>query len=265
MTQLLYRDRLDTILSHIADARGEEADASGGRVRRLSRVLEAISAFRKSFADPEPPKEREFAAERLGEFLGHLGAGLASCRKDGRLLNVWTIAGLKRNEVRISAVLGWALDCNGSHGFHAAILEGLIELLRQRGHADVLNDVVLGRNYRVSVEHCPLGERDNRVDLAVEGENCVIFIEVKIDAPEGPKQLSRYLQTARARALSLNKPISLVLYVSETWPPTRPYELICLTWRDIAQAMSKVVRQEPNRTMTGALLLQFVNHLKNLH
>lgn len=267
MRQLPSGNRLQTFLSRLAHARGQQEDASSlGRARRLSRVLETMSAFRHEHgARLEPPKQREVAAERLFEFLGRLRAGLGACQKDGRLLNVWTVAGLKRNEVRTSAVLGWALDCNGSHGFRAAILDGLIELLRQRGQAEILHDVVLGRNYRLSVEHCALGERDNRVDLAIEGENCVIFIEVKIDAPEGSEQLLRYVQSAKNKALALQKPNSIVLYLSETWPAEKPAELVCLRWRDVARAISNIVTDAHKRSVSGALLLQFAAHIKNLH
>ncbi|TBZ36433.1 hypothetical protein E0H36_05250 [Rhizobium leguminosarum bv. viciae] len=266
MRQLPSDNRLDTFLSRLNDVRRREADASLGPVRRLSRVLETISAFRQECgAKTEAPQEREFAAERLVGFMARLRAGLVACQNDGRLLNVWTIAGLKRNEVRTSAVLGWALDCNGSHGFRAAILDGLVELLRKRGQAKVLDDVILGQNYRLAIEHCALGERDNRVDLAIEGENCVMVIEVKIDAPEGPEQLLRYVQLAKNKAVALQKPNSVVLYLSEAWPVDKPAELVCLRWRDVARAISNTVTDAHKRSVSGALLLQFAAHIKNLH
>ncbi len=235
------------------------------RVKSLSSILQSIAAFREAQGGQAKAAAAAVPGERLANFLGNLRKALHSRRQDGHLLNVWTIAGLKRNEVRTSAVLGWVLDCNGSHGFRGSIFESLIAALQRRGNSAALDGLVLGRNYQLAVEHCALGERDNRVDLAIEGENCIIYIEVKIDAPEGREQLKRYLESAKSKAVALKKPKAAVLYLSEAWPADRPPELICLRWREVAHAILSVVANEKRTSMSAALLTQFANHINKLH
>ncbi|AKI02674.1 PD-(D/E)XK nuclease superfamily [Hoeflea sp. IMCC20628] len=257
-------ESLVQFLSAYRSARG--VDTPELQIARLAALFSAIGEFRRSEAKPIALPPREIDPDRLGGFLGKLREGVASCRHDGRLLNVWAISGLKRNEVRTSAVLGWVLDCHGSHGFGPAILNELLCLLRHKNeNVQLLKDVRLGRHYTLSLEHCAFGDMDNRIDLAIEGENCVLFIEVKIDAGLGPDQLNRYLQTAKTKARALKKPIPLVLFLSENWPLDRPQEIICLRWADVAKSISNVVSRSPENTLSGALLQQFAAHIKSLH
>lgn len=263
-------DSLAQFLSAYRRARGGDApkqqiESPEQQIVRLAALFSAIGEFRRSEAKPIVLPPRQIDPERLGAFLGKLREGVTSCRHDGRLLNVWAISGLKRNEVRTSAVLGWVLDCHGSHGFGSAVLDELVRLLCDRDGGRRLADIRLGRHYSLSLEHCAFGEMDNRVDLAIEGENCVLFIEVKIDAGLGPDQLNRYLQTAKAKARALKKDIPLVLFLSETWPQDRPQEIICLRWADVAKAISIAVSRSADKSLSGALLQQFAAHIRTLH
>lgn len=212
-----------------------------------------------------PAPARTIDPVRFSSFLGDLQTSLIASRHDGSLLNVWSIAGLKRNEVRTSAVLGWVLDCNGSHGFGSAFLAALIKRLEEKTGSKELKTLVLGRHYRVSVEHSSFGERDNRVDIAIEGSNCVIFVEVKIDALEGLDQLSRYSVLARRKAIALRKDVSLVLYLNKTRPLNSPVGLVWMHWQDIARAIMDVVAGPAEKTVSGAVLKQFATHVSRLH
>lgn len=263
-------DSLAEFLSAYRRARGgnaptQQIDSPEQQIARLAALFSALGEFRRSEARPIVLPPRQVDPDQISAFLAKLRDGIAACRHDGRLLNVWAISGLKRNEVRTSAVLGWVLDCNGSHGFGSEILDELILLLREREGSECFPHIKLGRHYSLSLEHCAFGEMDNRVDLAIEGENCVLFIEVKIDAGLGRDQLERYLETAKAKARALKKDVSLVLFLSETWPQARPREIICLRWTDVAKAISNVVSRSPEKTLSGALLQQFAAHIKSLH
>ncbi len=258
-------DQIAQFIDQLKVALHPQEKMDQAQIMRLSELFGAVATFRRENVSADRAPERTLDTVRFSSFLADLRSGLTASRHDGNLLNVWTIAGLRRNEVRTSVVLGWILDGNGSHGFGSAVLLTLLEALRQRNGSEELKRAVLGSHYRVSVEHTSFGERDNRVDLAIEGENCVIFIEVKIDAPEGRDQLDRYTALAKRRAMALHKPVSLVLYLNNTCPPNPPAGLIWMTWRDVARAILAAVTGPSERTVSGAILKQFATHISRLH
>ncbi|MBB6182384.1 PD-(D/E)XK nuclease family protein [Pseudorhizobium flavum] len=258
-------DRIARFLDQLQITLHPQEKMAQARTTRLSALFDAIAAFRRDKVPAHRVPERTLDTARFSSFLANLRSGLASSRHDGSLLNVWSIAGLNRNEVRTSAVLAWVLDCNGSHGFGSAVLEALLKRMQDMTDSDELKRVMLGGHYRVSVEHSSFGERDNRVDLAIEGANCVIFIEVKIDAPEGRDQLGRYTALVKRRAMALHKPLSLVLYLNNACPPNPPEGLIWMTWRDVARAILAAVSGPGERTVSGAVLKQFAAHISRLH
>lgn len=258
-------DRVARFLDQLKIALPSQEPIAQAQSARLSVLFAAIAQFRREDLPKPSAPERTIDPVRFSSFLADLHTDLTASRHDGSLLNIWSIAGLKRNEVRTSAVLGWVLDCNGSHGFGSAVLEALLQHLQKRADSEELKQVTLGSHYRVSVEHSSFGERDNRVDLAIEGANCVIFVEVKIDAPEGTDQLGRYTVLAGRKAVALRKDVSLVLYLNKTRPLNPPERLVWMQWRDVARAIVDVVTGPAEKTVSGAVLKQFATHISQLH
>ncbi|MBO9127946.1 MULTISPECIES: PDDEXK-like family protein [unclassified Rhizobium] len=230
-------------------------------------LLQAVSEVRRPrVAALALAAEPQIDVEAYRGFLAALRSALATVSHDGQLLNVWKIAGLKRNEVRTSSVLGWILDPRGSHGFGPAVLHALVDRARSKpGAAEAIHRVDLGRRYHVAVEHSAFEERDNRVDLAITGSNCVIFIEVKIDAREGKDQLARYAALARRKATALHKPVAAVLYLSQASHPDVPDGIVAITWKDVAAAIIAATSGISERTLSAQLLRQFASHVETLH
>jgi len=181
-------------------------------------------------------------------------------------LNVWDLAGLKRDEVRISAVLAWALDCRGSHGLGDAVTTALMDRLMEAGHTALLDQLVLGPRYVVRREFCAFGVPDDRVDVSILGENCVLFIECKIDAPEGPEQIERYNRLVDAKVEAAGKTHGRVLYLTGSDRAAPKERAIPLTWKDVAAAIRAAVRlTDHRRSLSGQLLLQFADYVARLH
>lgn len=76
----------------------------------------------------EPPPAIDIGAAK--SFFTQYKHEYASFWKDGGAINVWEAAGLKRDEVRNTAVLSWLLDCHGSHGQGSLFLECFLESLK---------------------------------------------------------------------------------------------------------------------------------------
>ena len=91
------------------------------------------------------------------------------------------------------------------------------------------------------------------MDLAIYSPGFLLFLEVKISAPEGPEQLQRYLESAEAQALALQVPDWRVAYL--TVKPTQPQlGVIPLTWRDIVQGISAGLHgRAPSRSIQQLL------------
>jgi len=212
--------------------------------------------------EPQPRRPGESVASFIETY-----AGMRLTAPDNHAaLNAWDIAGLKRDEVRISAVLAWALNCRGSHGLGDAIALALMERLKQAGHRERLDRFVLGSKYVVHREFCAFGVRDDRVDVSIVGENCVLFIECKIDAPPGDKQLERYASGVAAKAQAEGKPNGIVLYLTG-YARAHPLEnVIALTWKDVAAAIRSAVRPTgQEQGISSTLLIQFADYVRRLH
>jgi hypothetical protein len=195
--------------------------------------------------------------QRLGAALASLQRPLRQAWEDGEFLQVWSIAGLKRNELRNAAVLAWLIDPHGSHGHGPAILRGLL-LAAAQVSLWPLQGVDLSR-VRVHTEERPLGSDRDRVDIAVDGPDFILFVEVKIDADEGRHQLFRYAEAAAEKARAWRKAHALVIYLSPRTPIDPPSGVAFLTWRDVARVLSKI----PARGINGSLVNQFARHIRS--
>ncbi len=258
-------DRIARFLDQLQIALHPQEKMAQARAMRLSALFDAIADFRRESIPAHRVPERTLDTVRFSSFLADLRSGLTASRHDGTLLNVWTIAGLKQKEVPTAAVLGWLLDGRGSHGFGSKILEALLDILARKHPAKGLHHVQLGRHYQLAVEHSSFGDTNNRVDLVIDAQNAVIFIEVKINARQGDNQLQNYLKLAHTRASIQKKPVVCLLYLSRNLPDDAPAEVIHLLWTDVADAIWKAVPVSQEATVSGAVVRQFAAHVKRLH
>lgn len=194
---------------------------------RLEKAFAAIAqVIPRTF--PQAAKQT-YSLERLAQALTKLREPLERAKRKGGLVNPWTIAGLRRDEVRNAAALAglWQTVFGGevSQRF-------LAEYLRS-GTETIAWEDELRSGYQVSTEISPIGDRSDRVDLIVETANCVVGIEVKIDASLGREQLERYLVSIDRRAkLRKAKPFVVLLA-----PFRSPITGVTSTsWNDVARA-----------------------------
>jgi hypothetical protein len=185
---------------------------------------------------------------------------LHEAKAQGAFLQVWAIAGLRRNERRNAAVLAWLLNPRGSHGCGASFLSALFQKAAQRmpNWPSIGPDLGLTT---VETEEAPIGSERDRVDIALDGPDFVLFIEVKIDALEGAEQLLRYVESARAKATAQRKNHALIIYLAPHKPVNPPSEIAVINWRDVASALSET----RNTGFGGVLARQYVNHIRSFY
>lgn len=190
---------------------------------------------------------------RLNEFMRE-AEDLFEHARANVCANPWVTAGLASNEVRISAALAslWDYNCHGD-----SALEFLAQFFEAIGPA-LPDRAELGQGYRVSTEHCPNGDRQDRVDITIETKTWIIGIEVKIYAAEGRKQLKRYIETIKSRANFMGRCKNEVLFLAPYKPSID--NVPAADWKMLSRAALSVDRD----TKSAWLINQFGVFTENL-
>ncbi|RPE27398.1 PD-(D/E)XK nuclease superfamily protein [Acinetobacter sp. BIGb0102] len=188
---------------------------------------------------------------------------LRAAKKQGLALNAWKVAGLKDEEVRHSKVLKWFLDCRGDHGRGNEIL---LQLLKELPVLEKYQP----KRYFTTEECCPLGNQESRVDIEIDADEFLLFIEIKINATEGKDQLQRYIDIAQAKA---KKRDWLVVYLTREGKLPEKYKfyqeqkrLIGLSWKKLAEIFYEHVNENDDVNSRSVWLVkQFADHIKNFN
>lgn len=182
-------------------------------------------------------------------------------KQDGLMLNIWEAANLGRNEVRNSKTLRWFLDMHEDHGQKTLFLREFLKCLPEPWCS-----ISIG-NYWATEECCPLGYETERVDIEIDAENFLLFIEVKIDAFEGNKQLERYYDTAVQKAKG--RPFGIIYLTKDGILPKEhqnKIEFMGLSWKTLAynwkNFASKTLKENPNNRAVW-LAEQFIEHISS--
>lgn len=237
---------------------------------RLTQFFAAWQPLRPTI-ELEPPAPiidwEQRTAQMKGFFQSFAPAlqALAEERRQGTAINVWKAGDLRRDELRNSKVLGWLLDCRGDHGQSARILAGLLE--RVAPNSTVFpQPASTERPYWTRIESCPLGERESRIDIEIDGEDLLLFIEVKIDAMETKDQLDRYLTLGNAKAG--RRPWGVIYLTRHGQLPSRFKEigansqLVAASWRDVVAVLEQQVEALPD-CFARSVLRQFAEHIQS--
>lgn len=203
-------------------------------VGRLERAFQELRVLTRGMT-PQPAKQ-SFDLGKIERAFQDLQQGLSHAKETGGIINPWSIAGLKRDEVRNAGALAglWLPEFGGSVSkrFLAATLEAALP------GTDWNEELDLG--YRLETECSPMGDIADRVDLVIETSRYIIGIEVKIDAPLGPQQIERYLVSLSRRAAMLGRQCRVLLLA----PSNRTHPSVpSITWLDVALAARSASRQ----------------------
>ena len=184
-------------------------------------------------------------------------APMLAAQQQGLGVNVWQTAGLKNDEVRHSKVLKWFLDCRGDHGQGNTIL---LQLLKELP----LLEKYQPKRYFTTEECCPLGSQESRVDIEIDADEFLLFIEIKINATEGKDQLQRYIDIAQAKAKNRDW---LIVYLTRDGKLPEKYNahknLKGMSWMGISKILSEYTKNSEVNNRSAWLVKQFADHIKN--
>jgi len=213
----------------------------------LAPVLDGIAP--QTFPQPYP-------AQRVIAALESLAVPLAAGAGTGGAINIWSIARLRRDEVRNAQALAglWMRDFGGcvSQRFLAAFLRQAVEKV------DWCDELASG--YRVETECNPLGANADRIDVVVETANHVVGIEIKIGAELGRDQLERYVAAIETRAAWRHGTAHVVLLA----PFESALEKVrSVSWSAVFDAaLEAVPGHQSQRTAIEELIVSFGDHVR---
>lgn len=243
-------------------------NSAHGCSSRLERFFGQFRCIR-AVAEPQAlaSSRSPLTADALRKLVERLKVHLERARARGEFIDVWAVSGLGRKEVRNASVLAWLLDPQGSHGQHAACLKALMARVNSHEDAWRLDSSALEKA-NVQVEQRPLGSVRDRVDIAIDSPDFIIFIEVKIDAVEGDQQLLRYTQAIAAKALARagsmgRKPQTMIIYVSREARTDSIPGLVQLNWHDIAETLIEVANRSEG--VAGFIIRSFATHIRKFN
>lgn len=229
----------------------------------LAKARPALQARR---AVERPRATAQVDMGRLQALLPKLSATLPAARSRGEMTDIWSVVGLGRNEVQTARVLTWLLDPRGNHGAGDAYLQAVWREIDGEG----LLGFALEEPSQSLRENYPMGDLSNRIDIELTGRNFLLFIEVKIGAPEGPAQLERYMTLAKAKAANMQRPDNsnvvnwAVLYLTLGRPTVPQSNFIHISWRDLARAVRKTARASDKADFVGRIADSFASHIERL-
>ena len=190
--------------------------------------------------------------------LEQLREPVSRARSRGCFANPWTMAGIGTYEVRNCAVLSALWDHKVNGDLARYFLGNFLESLDPH-HKRVPSVEELGKGYTVRTEHCPLGLASERVDITVETRKHVVCIEAKVHAPEGHRQIERYIAAADQWAQRADK-TPVVIFLA-TWRKHHP-GIFPATWGDVAYAARKAITTKESTPNHGSwLLAAFAQHV----
>lgn len=203
-----------------------------------------------TFNASENTKKIDIDVGQLRTFFSRLSMPLQTVPPRVLSFDPWDVAGLKRKEVRNSAVLAWLLNPQGSHGFGVVPLYALLASIRTSENKAF--PAAFTRFCRVRVESNPNGDSKNRVDIEINADNFFVLIEVKIDAFEQEDQIERYCLEAEKRAMK-KRCWGVVFLTPQGRQPKsmntdNPHCISCLSWSSLATYFEESMRADYCKT-----------------
>lgn len=248
--------RLEHFLNEVRALRSRDP-----RVSRLSRFLEG---YRQAVpAAPPPAQPRGLDPARLHTLVQRLGPALADHRSSGQGINPWTLAGLKRDEVRNAAVLAGLWSPHIAGDLARDFLATFLERISARADGNLPSRQDLAGQYSVTTEHCPVGNASERVDLLIEGRDWLFIVEVKIDAPEGLNQLQRYDKALRERG-TWRAHTNIGMIFLAPYAPSSTINVVTATWADVAAAAKVVALRNQAAPVHRRMLITYAKHASTL-
>lgn len=212
------------------------------------------------------PEIKPLMLQKFFTAITPLIAEVRSERKKGNSANIWEVSGIKRDEVRVSSALAWFLNIHGEHGQECNLLSNLLKSIKNLPENFPSAETISSSPYWVNIESCPSGDKGSRVDIEIEGDKFLLFIEVKIDAYETNDQIDRYIEIGKIK--SGNRPWGVIFLTPNGCDPKNSIlakdssNLVCTSWKEISKLFYEHARSlQP--CFSQSVINQFAKYISN--
>ena len=234
-----------------------------------------LDAWRSFFAAwPRPQTDAiprihksRFNSKQFAAFAPAFRQAANEHRERGTAANLWKVAGLGHDELRNSEVLAWFLNTFGEHGQGSRILEIFLATTLAQGNpeAKIQPEDVRNGPYWTNTESLPLGDMKSRVDIEIESPNFLLFIEVKIRAPETGDQLERYVDLIQRKAGNRRWQ---VVFLTPEGREARNLALgphvSSISWKQFGAAIAAHLEKEALDVVPKVMLRHYADYLQTL-
>jgi len=178
-------------------------------------------------------------------------------KQSGQKYNIFKIADISADEVKLCKVLGDLLNPKGNHYKGYLFLKQFLEVVNNKTQSPFIIDT---RKARVKNEYST--DINRRIDIVIEDGNIFIPIEVKIFAKDQEKQVSHYAEFSRIK--NKNKNIPVIYLTIEGTPPsnankgeyiTMSFRYDILKWLNNCLQNSDVEKSKPIYEVIKQLIL----------
>jgi hypothetical protein len=258
-------DLLDPVAAHRFFTAWSDLNVERDAVRDRDEWKRFFDSWKSEALLPQPPHSPQpvFDCHSFEELVTAFPAHYECYRRHGSRVNVWRASGLGTDELRNSLVLSWMIDRFEDHGHGSAILESLISWANRLQPTGITVATVRDTPYWTRTESLPLGNIESRVDIEIESEAFLIFVEVKIRAGETGDQLMRYVELAERKA-GPKKPWLLFFLTPNGRPPANEMlrgRVAPISWRHVAGILNAHAGGYVKDSFSGVVIRQFADHV----
>lgn len=181
----------------------------------------------------------------------------------GHNFNIFELASVKRDEVKITSILAWFLNPKASHGQNSLFLNAFLELIPEDTWSD--NQKPLDFTNCHVLTEC-YGNDKSRMDIVIDTDSFYLVIEAKIDTEEHDEQLNRYKEIAITRA-GKTKSWALIYLTVHGKDSKQCPEALFLTWYEIGETLNNKLAKLtslPDNAPTHLVCEHFCQFICNL-
>lgn len=222
--------------------------------------LDAFSQFFEKFKMLQNAEQTDInhllnEPHHLKQFFNDFARQIKDKAQAANDLNIFDICLRGREEMRNCEMLAWLLDENGSHGLGNSFLKGIISFC----DATSIEDAQFS-GYATRTEYCPNSDNANRVDIVCDGNEFLLYVEVKIDSFEHANQTERYYEKL---SVNLGSRMGKLIFIS---PSTLPAceKATFISWNNCADVLAALSADRMKTGMSNVawLIRQYADFIR---
>lgn len=223
----------------------------------IKELTEFFTNYSTLKADAPTTHRKVINYEELDKFLKIFKAIHQKNIYEGSNINIFEICRIGRNEVKNCSIMAWLLDSGGSHGLGNIFLKSIIDSFAS--YKFPVSQDFLEKPYCIHTEVCPEDDQTDRVDIVCDGQEFLLYIEVKIDSFEHGEQTKRYEKKLSQN--SFGRKHAIIFLAPEAIATNK--NAYNLTWKKCSEICDTIAGNASVSPLMSAILKQYSNFIRS--